>query len=168
MIRRGLLLGIFLSVLAVTIVMGADGKPRKSQVYMFGFAAKMNDSVCVMTELQPVEVYLLPNGFLADRPLYSLQLNNYLVNTEQLDDALTCAVFFNKNKAKAEKRFQKVYKRYRASSEVTLKLLDKDEFKFLPEEWIELENDTESTEKTKSTEKKSEGEKKKGKTKSAK
>ena len=162
MMARRLFLSLCLAVLAVAVAVGANDKPRKAQVYMFGFAASMTDSVCVMTELQPVEVYLLPNGFLADRALYSLQLNNHLMTAGQMGENLTCAVFFDKNKPKAEKRFQKVNKRYRTSSDLTLKLLGQDEFRFLPEEWVEPEVSTEGAEKAEGTEKAKAAEKTKG------
>ena len=50
MMKRRLFLSICLAVLAVAVAVGANDKPRKAQVYMFGFAASMTDSVCVMTE----------------------------------------------------------------------------------------------------------------------
>ena len=137
MMLRRLLFVLFASLLATTALRAADKKPRKAQVYMFGFAASLADSVCVITDLQQLEVYLQSNGFLADRSLYSLQLNNHLSTKEHMTGNLTCAVFFNKNKAKAEKRLQKVSKRYRTNSDLTVRFLGKDEFTFETEEWVE-------------------------------
>lgn len=157
------LISVLVALLLMTTVSQAaqNDKPQKMQVYMFGFAASMTDSVCVMTELQPVEVYLQSNGFLVDRSLYSLQLNNQLVNKKKLSENLTCAVFFDKNKSKAEKRYQKVRKRYRENSDLMLQILGGDEFMFQPEEWVEPEEIIENTEQTAITEKK--GKKRKGK-----
>jgi hypothetical protein len=66
-----------------------------------------------------------------------LQLNNHLSTKERMTGNLTCAVFFNKNKAKAEKRLQKISKRYRTNSDLTVRFLGKDEFTFETEEWVE-------------------------------
>ena len=63
----------------VAVAYGATAKPKKQRVYMFGVAQSFTDSVAVMTDLQGVDAYIMPNGFLADRSLYSLQFNNYLV-----------------------------------------------------------------------------------------
>lgn len=161
MVRR-LILALVAFLLTATVSQAAkNDKPQKMQVYMFGFAASMTDSVCMMTELQPVEVYLQANGFLVDRTLYSLQLNNQLVNTMELSENLTCAVFFDKSKSKAEKHYQKVRKRYRDNSELTLKVLGVDDFMFVSEEWVESEDSTENTEKPKSKENKKENKKEK-------
>ena len=69
MVRR-LIFALIALLLTATVSQAAkNDQPQKVQVYMFGFAANLTDSVCMMTELQPVEVYLQPNGFLADRTL---------------------------------------------------------------------------------------------------
>lgn len=111
-------------------------KPTRQRVYMFGFAASFTDSVAYMTDLQGVDAYVMPNGFLADRSLYSLQLNNHLVAKKQREN-MTCVLFFNKNKAKLEKKYQKVRRKYRENHAVVLQPLGVDEFRFEPEEYIE-------------------------------
>lgn len=108
-------------------------KNRKQTVYMFGVATSINDSLTVITDLQPVSVYLQPNGFLAERSLYSLQLNNYMVS-KQKHEGMTCAVFFNKNKTKAEKRFQRVKKKFREKHDIIVRQLGRDLFNFETEE----------------------------------
>lgn len=119
-----------LAALAATVA------PRRQQVYMFGCALSFNDSVVVMTDLQPVEAYMMPNGFLADRSLYSLQLNNYMVGQLQREN-MTCAVFFDKKKARLEKKYQKIRKKYRTGSDFVLQMLGVDAFRFQTEEWVE-------------------------------
>ena len=111
-------------------------KGRKQQVYMFGVATSMNDSLTIITDLQTVQAYVLPNGFLADRSLYSLQLNNYMVGKQQREN-MTCAVFFNKNKKKAEKKYQRVRKKFREKHDIIVRPLGKDMFRFEPEEWTQ-------------------------------
>lgn len=135
--RRVLVLAVAVAAV-VAVAMGAGTMPQKQRVYMFGFAASFVDSVCVMTDLQEVDAYVMPNGFLADRSLYSLQLNNHLVSNQMLEN-LTCVVFFDKNKSKAEKKYQKLRKRYREDENVTLQSLGIDQFRFEAEEWVEPE-----------------------------
>ena len=103
---------------------------------MFGFAASHTDSVSVITDLQTVDAYVMTNGFLADRTLYGLQLNNFLLTNKGLQD-MTCVVFFDKKKSKAEKKYQKIRKRYRSAPEVILQSLGVDVFRFQTEEWVD-------------------------------
>lgn len=135
--RRTILAILLIAVAAITIL-AASAKPRQQRVYMFGVARSFTDSVLIMTDLQAIDVYIMPNGFLADRSLYSLQLNNHLVVRQQREH-MTCAVFFDKNKAKAEKKYQKLRKNYRQRQAVTLQSLGVDEFRFKGEEWVESE-----------------------------
>lgn len=109
-------------------------KGRKQQVYMFGVATSMNDSLTIITDLQTVLANVMPNGFISERSLYSLQLNNYLVGKQHREN-MTCAVFFNKSKKKAEKKFQRVKKKFREKHGIITQPLGKDMFQFEPEEW---------------------------------
>jgi len=138
MIRK-FFLSILFAGIALVAAFGATGtKPIKQRVYMFGAALSFTDSVAVMTDLQGVDAYIMPNGFLADRSLYTLQFNNFLVSN-QMRENMTCAVFFDKNKAKAEKKFQKVRRKYRESSHLVLQSVGVDLFRFEPEEWLDSE-----------------------------
>ena len=141
------LIGVLIVLFAVpALALGASSKPSKQHVYMFGVAASFVDSLCVMTDLQDVEAYVMPNGFLADRSLYSLQLNNHLVANQNCEN-LTCVVYFSKKKAKAEKKYQKLRKRYREDESVLLQQLGIDIFRFETEEWLEPENVADSEKK---------------------
>lgn len=154
---RRTILAFTLLVVAALTLMAATVKPRKERVYMFGIARSFTDSVVIMTDLQAVDAYIMPNDFLADRSLYSLQFNNHLVS-KQMREHMTCAIFFNKNKAKAEKKYQKIRKSYRERNAVTLQSLGVDEFRFTPEEWVDSEiietSPTESADSIKTTPKK--------------
>ncbi len=103
---------------------------------MFGIAASFTDSVAYITELQPIEVFVNSSGFLMDRSLYSLQLSNYFVTARQREN-MTCAVFFNKNKAKAQKKYDKLRKKYNSKPTLSLETLNVDDFQFKQEEWVE-------------------------------
>lgn len=144
---------MFLAITAVVAFAATPTKPVKQRVYMFGAAVSFTDSVAVMTDLQAIDAYIMPNGFLADRSLYTLQFNNYLV-AKQMREHLTCAVFFDKNKAKVEKRYQKVRKKYRESSHLVLESLGVDLFRFTPEEWVDTEIIESSPEQSPNGEKK--------------
>ena len=140
---------------------------KQMPVYMFGFAASFADSTAYMTDLQAVDAFLLSNGFLADRSLYSLQFNNYLVAKLRCEN-MTCAVFFNKSKSKMEKKFQKVRKKYRENEAVVLKPVGVDEFKFQTEEYVEPSPTEDQPKVTANQEKKTKKSKKKsGSTKSS-
>lgn len=128
---------VLLLVSAFSLVaLAATVAPRRQQVYMFGCALSFNDSVIIMTDLQPVEAYMMPNGFLADRSLYSLQLNNYMVGQLQREN-MTCAVFFDKKKTRLEKKYQKIRRKYRTGSDFVLQSLGVDAFRFQTEEWVD-------------------------------
>ena len=112
-----------------------DLRPRRYPIYMFGFATSFKDSVAVMTELQNLDGYIQPNGFLSDRSLYSLQLNRRLAQMGH--EGMTCVVFFGKNKVKMEKKYQKIRRKYREKHGVEIRFLSIDRFRFETEEWTD-------------------------------
>lgn len=100
--------------LLVALTTGAEGKVvQVPHVYMFGFSASFTDSTIYFTEIQDI-----PNAwmdkktkFLSGRDNYSYQLKNYL--TEQLQQPnRVCVIFFSKNQKKAERKYEKLRKRY--------------------------------------------------------
>ena len=91
-------------------IRAASSKTRQQTVYIFGMATSFVDSVAYITEVQELNAYVQSNGFLADRSLYTLQLNNYFVG-RQGQEHMTCAVFFKKKKASAEKARDKIRKK---------------------------------------------------------
>lgn len=128
---------LFLSAFFAVVLFAADvAKPSQKNVYIFGVATSFTDSVAYITELQELEVYVLPNGFLADRSLYSLQFNNYLVAHQGLE-GMTCAVFFGKKQSKMVKRYQRVFKRIRQANDVVLHRIATEDFRFEKEDWVE-------------------------------
>ena len=129
---------VALLMVAIMTMSGASTKVKKQNMYVFGIAASLTDSVVVLTDVQPIEGFVMPNGFLADRSLYSLQLNNYLLAQQQYNN-LTCAIYYDKNRAKAEKKYQKLMRRYRDDHAGVLMFLGTDEFQFKAEEWVEEE-----------------------------
>ncbi|MCD7722066.1 MAG: hypothetical protein LUI09_07535 [Prevotellaceae bacterium] len=131
----------WLLVLALTaLALGARAiVPPQARVYIFGFAASFKDSVAYITEIQTIDsAYVLKHGFLADRSLYSTQLEHFLEVDMELSD-MTCVVFFSKSKSKIEKQFLRVRKKYTADHAVVLSPLPRETFAFEREEWIEPE-----------------------------
>ncbi len=156
--RRRILGCVALALVAIMTLNGASTKVKRQTMYVFGLAASLTDSVVVLTDVQPIEGFVMPNGFLADRSLYSLQLNNYLLANQQLNN-MTCAVYFDKNRGKAEKKYHKMMRRYRDDHAGVLMFLGTDDFQFKAEEWEEETQEVKS-DAAKSEETKSDGAKK--------
>lgn len=128
---------LYLVVAFSVAVLAASGKPKQQPVSMFGVGMSFVDSVVYITEVHPVEAFVMPNGFLADRSLYALQLSNHLSDKMGLNNT-TCAVFFSTKPAKAEKKHAKLLKKYnRGFQGMALRLLRQDDFRFVPQEWVE-------------------------------
>ena len=122
---------------AVAVEASAEKKPVMQKVYMFGFASSFTDSLAYLTEVQELDsVYVMPNGFLADRPLYSLQLYGF-VNEQRGVAYPTAAVFFDVKSKKLAKRYQKVKRMYQDNPNLKLVVLTREEFGFRPEEYME-------------------------------
>ena len=136
MTRKRMLGCLALAMVAIITLNGASTKVKRQTMYVFGLAASLTDSVVVLTDVQPIEGFVMPNGFLADRSLYSLQLNNFLLANQERNN-MTCAVYYDKNRSKAEKKYQKMMRRYRDDHAGVLLFLGTDEFQFKAEEWEE-------------------------------
>ena len=145
MTRKRLVGCVVLAVAAIMSMSGASTKVKKQTMYVFGLAASLTDSVIVLTDVQPIDGFVMPNGFLADRSLYSLQLNNFLLANQQRNN-MTCAVYFDKNRSKAEKKYHKLMRRYRDDHAGVLMFLGTDEFQFKSEEWVEEVQEVKSEE----------------------
>ena len=130
---------VTLLVLACIVGTGYVGAKVKMQpVYMFGVAASLLDSVVYVTDLQYVDSAYVDDksGFLMERPLYTLQLQQFVEGSEKRQN-LTCVVFFHKKKAKAEKKLQKIKKKFRASKDLHLAAFPEGAFRFHAEEWTQ-------------------------------
>lgn len=114
--------------------LSASAKSRLNKVYMFGFAASFTDSVVYITDIQAVDSVYLDGktGFLAERSLYSTQLQSFVEQSYGKSNA-TCAVFYNVSRKKLEKEFLSVRSRYSADRTLLLKAIGGDEFRFQAE-----------------------------------
>ena len=143
----------------------AEKKPKMQTVYIFGFSASFTDSTAYLTDVMQLDsAYVTQKGFLADRSLYSLQLENYIQEKHNLLNT-TNAVFFSVKKKSLAKKYDRVKRMYQSGENLGLNLLHAEDFRFLPQEYIEtvIEYGDEAVEAAPQAapEKKSKGKKKK-------
>lgn len=101
---------------------------HNATVYMFGVSASFNDSTVYFTGVQEVDsAYYVKKMYLGGYKEYADQLNGYLLS--KTGERRTNVVFFKKKRAKAEKAYAKLRKRY-TNSGVVMKEISADEFKF--------------------------------------
>lgn len=133
----------YYKMLCVAALMGycamgsMNAKVKKTNVYMFGFAASYTDSVAYITDIQRVDSVTIDEktDFLMDRNQYSFQLQQHVAQVHQKTGTVT-AIYFDKKKAKIEKNALKVMQT--CEKEKELKLMHTD-FRFQSVEWIEPE-----------------------------
>ena len=128
----------FLLFLTLSFSVSAKKKSGGIQkVYIFGFASSFTDSLAFMTDVQELDsAYVLNNGFLADRALYSLQFYGH-VNEKRGVENPTAAVFFDVKPQKLAKKYEKVKRMYQKDPNVRLVIVGKEEFGFTAEEYAE-------------------------------
>ena len=103
-----------LFALLLTAALGATAKRiQPTHVYMFGFAASFQDSVVYITDIQDVKGAWLDSKtkFLEGRDNYSYQLKEYFADSLQMPQRI-CMTFFATNKKKAERKKEKLLKKY--------------------------------------------------------
>lgn len=156
-----------LAVLLLTVGFCAGATAKRivaPKMFMFGFAGSFNDTIVVFTDIQQVDSAWIDKktNFLQSRDLYSSQLRDYLDQNKQLPYR-TCVVFFDKDRARLEKKFMKMRKLYGKGkdglSHFDVRLLEAGEFRFRPTDLTELvkmeeEQQTEYEEKPAKKEKK--------------
>lgn len=126
---------IILLFIALVIMMGVSAKKKQKNagpevipVYMYGLSASFNDSTVYLTDVQVVDsAYLIKKSFLGGLTEYTGQMNSYFI--KKTGDRRTNAVFFSKDRKKAEKAYLKLRKRYSAG-DVKLEMLPIGEFVF--------------------------------------
>lgn len=116
--------------------LSGSAKPKKMPLWMFGFSASFTDSIVYISDVQKVEPAYIETstGFLYDRSIYSLQVENFI--EEQLGKPrTTCTIFFSKSRKKMEKKFFSIRKRYIKEDGLAVKTLEG--FSFVPVDWTE-------------------------------
>lgn len=129
---------------------GKKGKVEQRKIYIYGFSVSFTDSVAYLTDVMELDsATILSNGFLAERQLYSLQLDSYIQEQFKLMNS-TNAVFFSKKRKDLDTKREKMERRYKRSSNLSLFYLTADNFSFHPEEHVEAveidETETQATE----------------------
>ncbi len=115
---------------------------QRQRVYIFGFAASLSDSLAYQTDIQVLDsAYLYRNGFLADRTQYSTQLQQ-AVQQMSGHGNMICSVFFDKKKAKLEKKYLKIKQRYARNHAVVVQPLNSEMFRFKKVEYMQTMEDT--------------------------
>ena len=113
-------------------------RPKMTKVYMFGFGASFIDSVSCQTQLQMIDsAWVDAHGMLADRSLYSLQLQSYLEQTKGVKSPV-CTIFFGKNERKMQKLWAKVKRRYEGVQNLIHEVVPIDSFRLAAEEYREI------------------------------
>jgi hypothetical protein len=104
-------------------------KPRTG-VYVFGFSASFTDSTVYFTPIQYLDGVVLEKKtkFLPGAPEYSYQLKDYL-EQQRGEKNRVCAIFADETKAKAEKHFINVRKRY-LNQKMNVVFLTEQEFQY--------------------------------------
>jgi hypothetical protein len=110
-------------------------------MYMFGFSASFNDSILYITDIQdvPGASYDTKTKFLMGREHYSSQLKEFLAEKKGQPNRI-CLVMFATSRKEAEKKYQKLKKKYAGKDGIIygLQYLNSDEFKF---EAVELSDE---------------------------
>ena len=126
-------------VALIGVAFGANAKKKETQVqpvYMFGVSMSFADSMAYVTDIMLVDsAYLTPKGFLADRQLYSLQLEAFMSEKMNVPNTMN-AVFFDVKKKNVEKKYDRVRRLYLKSNSVTMRHLQQGEFVFKAEEYV--------------------------------
>ena len=125
---------IILLLLAMIATTTISAKQLKTQhMYVVGFSASFTDSVIYITDVQDVQGawYDTKGKFLMGCDNYSYQLKEYLAEKTGQKNRI-CMVFFATNKKKAEKKYQKIKKKYadKAPGMYDVKFLSTSDFKF--------------------------------------
>jgi len=114
---------------------------RKSEtyatsVYLFSVSSQFGDSVVYITTLQEVDSALLTKkyDYLSFRSAYSKQFNDYISTAYAAQNQVT-SVFYDKNRKKALRRFNKVMKRYEENHDLVLRMVTDDQFHFSVERY---------------------------------
>ena len=104
-------------------------EPEAAQVYGFGFASSFIDTLAFYTDIQLLDSAKLVDGkYLDQRYQYSYQLKDYLAVGQNKPDYV-CMIFFNKDKKKLQKEYDKLLAKYRKSG-LGLRAIAATDFKF--------------------------------------
>ncbi len=121
-------------VIALTVTTSINAKGVVvPEMYMFGFSASFQDSTIYITDIQEVKKVWIEKKtkFLLGRDNYSQQLKNYFSEKLQQPNRV-CIIFYAENKKKAEKKMEKLKKKYVVQSKGSYDIhyITTEDFKF--------------------------------------
>lgn len=141
---------VLISACVFSSFTGSDAVLKKKPttgVYVFGFSASFTDSTVYFTPIQYLDGVVLEKKtkFLPGAPEYSYQLKDYL-EQQRGEKNRVCAIFADETKAKAEKHFINVRKRY-LNQKMNVVFLTEQEFQYqkIQQEAPAAEETTETT-----------------------
>ena len=116
----------------------AKKKVVQKPIYMVGVGISLVDSMVFITDMQLVDSVTIEKKtkFLADRQLYSFQLQRYLEGAYKGGPYIP-SVFFGSKKKKMERQYLSLHKRYVQSKELRMILVDISQFRFKTEKYVE-------------------------------
>ena len=134
---------ICLAMLSVFAFQPLEAKLKKvsqKPVYMIGVGISLVDSAVFLTDMHLVDSVTIEKKtkFLADRQLYSFQLQRYLEENYK-GGPYVPSVFFSTKRKKMERKYLSLHKRYVNAKGLRMSLIDQGQFRFKPEEYIEQE-----------------------------
>ncbi len=121
---------IFLAIIATISLFAAQAQEKGDGVYVMGVSISFSDSIVYFTEVQFMDNVTLEKGtgFLPNRQHYSLELQNYMSQSEQ-QQSRTSIIIFEKKKSKLQRREQRLKQRLEKRGSLKVRYLG-DKFKF--------------------------------------
>ena len=134
---------ICLALLCLVVLQPLEAKQKKvaqKPAYMIGVAISLLDSAVFITDMHLVDSVTIEKKtkFIADRQLYSFQLQHYLEATYK-GGPYVPSVFFSPNRKKMERKYLSLHKRYVQSKDLRMVLVDQGQFRFKAEDYVEQE-----------------------------
>lgn len=104
----------------------------QKRIYGFAYSTNLKDSVVYLTAVQQIpEAQLGKHNFLTHRADYGAQFSRYIQEFYDLPQ-VTTVMYFDKNRAKVEKRFLKVRKTAQQEQRKRIVEIGYSDFKFSP------------------------------------
>ena len=127
-------------MLALQPLEAKQKKVVQKPVYMIGVGISLVDSMVFLSDMMLVDSITIEKKtkFLADRQLYSFQFQRYLEENYKGGPYIPSVLFGTKRK-KMERQYLSLHKRYVNSKGLRMMLVDRGQFRFKPEEYVEQE-----------------------------
>ena len=129
---------IFLLMLFCLDSATTEAKKKLQPVYLVGYAFSPLDSTAYITEIQYMDSTWVDskNKTLYYRTNYTAQLQGFLEGKMNATN-MVCAVFFDKKKARIEKKLQRINRFQPVNAVQKLDAIPSDIFRFQTENWTE-------------------------------